>query len=170
MNEKRLLGFAYNWTQYIAQYRPRPDYYDMQNKLRVTDGPGYLHMKMPQELFTKLSNFFKSTYNTSSMKISEAVPGYINTDDVPMDRIILDEFRDVQKYISDEVLKIETWWTGIPDLQHMSTYGLRLYRRGSTLIHHIDTADSHITSAILNVAQDVDYGKGWPVEVYTGNS
>ena len=50
-------------------------------------------------------------------------------------------------------------------LRHTSTFGLRIYRRGSTLIDHLDIASTHIASAVLQVGQDVDEDGGWPLEV-----
>ena len=40
-------------------------------------------------------------------------------------------------------------------LQTSATYGIRIYRRGGYLGEHVDIRDTHIISAIINVAQQV---------------
>ena len=45
-------------------------------------------------------------------------------------------------------------WSGVK-LQNSAVYGIRVYRRGSTLFNHVDRSDTHIISAILNVDQKV---------------
>jgi prolyl 4-hydroxylase len=53
-------------------------------------------------------------------------------------------------------------WTG----QHLtpcSLYGIRVYKEGSILASHVDRMPL-VSSAIINVAQDVD--EDWPIEVY----
>lgn len=41
-------------------------------------------------------------------------------------------------------------------LKSSAIYGIRVYRRGSTLFNHVDRRDTHIISAIINVAQKVN--------------
>ena len=45
-------------------------------------------------------------------------------------------------------------WAGVK-LKNSAIYGIRVYRRGSTLVNHVDRSDTHIISAIINVAQKV---------------
>ena len=45
-------------------------------------------------------------------------------------------------------------WSG-KQLKHSAIYGIRVYRRGSMLHNHVDRSDTHIISAIVNVAQQV---------------
>ncbi len=52
-------------------------------------------------------------------------------------------------------------WTG-EDLQPCSLYGIRIYTEGSILATHVDRLPL-VSSAIVNVAQDVD--EPWPIEV-----
>ena len=42
------------------------------------------------------------------------------------------------------------WWTKMR-LRHTSTFGVRVYRRGSMLIDHVDRMDTHLASAVLQV-------------------
>lgn len=45
-------------------------------------------------------------------------------------------------------------WAGVK-LKNSAIYGIRVYRRGSSLVNHVDRSDTHIISAIINVAQKV---------------
>eukprot|EP00972_Heterocapsa_arctica_P079852 11766082-Heterocapsa_arctica.AAC.1 len=45
------------------------------------------------------------------------------------------------------------------------TFGIRVYRKGSMLINHLDKKESHLASAVLQVAQQVPEDGGWPLEV-----
>ena len=45
-------------------------------------------------------------------------------------------------------------WSGVK-LKNSAIYGIRVYRRGSTLVNHVDRSGTHIISAIINVAQKV---------------
>ena len=53
-------------------------------------------------------------------------------------------------------------WTG-QELTQCSLYGIRVYTAGSVLATHVDRLPL-VSSAIINVAQDVD--EPWPIEVY----
>ncbi|EWM21003.1 hypothetical protein Naga_100081g21 [Nannochloropsis gaditana] len=47
-------------------------------------------------------------------------------------------------------------WAGGVKLHPTSCYGIRIYHNGSWLREHVDTGDTHIISAIMNVDQDVE--------------
>uniref|UniRef100_A0A7S4RGF3 Uncharacterized protein n=1 Tax=Ditylum brightwellii TaxID=49249 RepID=A0A7S4RGF3_9STRA len=53
-------------------------------------------------------------------------------------------------------------WTG-EELTQCSLYGIRVYKEGAILATHVDRMPL-VSSAIINVAQDVD--EPWPIEVY----
>jgi hypothetical protein len=42
-------------------------------------------------------------------------------------------------------------------LRHTSTFGVRVYRRGSMLIDHVDRMDTHLASAVLQVCVYIIY-------------
>lgn len=58
---------------------------------------------------------------------------------------------------------IREWIPSAKSFSRSSLYGIRVYTANSILATHVDR-DPLITSAIINVAQDV--GEDWPVEVY----
>lgn len=85
-----------------------------------------------------------------------------------MSKLNLDKYPNVRMTIVKEMQQIMQWWTQAR-VKHTSTYGVRIYHRGSMLINHVDRVDTHLASAVLQVAQDVDEDGGWPLEVLLGN-
>jgi len=62
--------------------------------------------------------------------------------------------------LSDDLRPIlEGWFEG--PLQLTSIYGIRKYTNGSVLRMHVDTANTHVVSAIINVDQSVE--RDWPL-------
>ena len=59
--------------------------------------------------------------------------------------------------------KVKEWIPQATSFSRSSLYGIRVYTSGSILATHVDR-DPLITSAIINVGQDVD--EPWPLEVY----
>lgn len=59
--------------------------------------------------------------------------------------------------------KVKEWIPRASSFSRSSLYGIRVYTSGSILATHVDR-DPLITSAIINVGQDVD--EPWPLEVY----
>jgi prolyl 4-hydroxylase len=66
--------------------------------------------------------------------------------------------------VSDEIQRILEWWTGGQPLIPTATFGIRIYHSGSMLINHVDRADTHLASAVIQVAQE-GMGTGWPLEI-----
>ena len=55
----------------------------------------------------------------------------------------------------------EEWFGG--DLIRTSIYGIRRYREGSLLRMHVDTLNTHVVSAIINVGQSIS--EHWPLVI-----
>lgn len=66
----------------------------------------------------------------------------------------------IWKFVEGEVSK---WIPSATSFSRSSLYGIRVYTSGAMLATHVDRHPL-ITSAIINVAQDVD--EPWPLEVY----
>eukprot|EP00040_Diaphanoeca_grandis_P023058 m.124870 g.124870 ORF g.124870 m.124870 type:complete len:542 (+) comp29086_c0_seq6:334-1959(+) len=130
-------------------------------------GPGYLVMQMPARLKNLLSDWFEN--NRNAIEKHEEIPyGFTNNDWLSMKKLNLDNYQDVRSQIVVEMRSILQWWCGL-QLRHTSTYGLRIYRRGSVLTNHVDIMETHLASAVLQVAQTVDEDGGWPLEVLLPN-
>jgi len=70
--------------------------------------------------------------------------------------------RILKKAIWDAARDTIQEWTG-QELSESSLYGIRVYTEGAVLATHVDRLPL-VSSAIINVAQDVD--EPWPLEVY----
>jgi len=130
-------------------------------------GPGFLRMSFTPPMREVLE--WWRTVDKAKMNKREFVPGgYTNGESVEMSILTLDRHRQMKTLITSELQRVLEWWTGLP-LKHTATYGVRTYHRGSVLVDHVDREDTHIASAVLQVAQDVDEDGGWPLEVLLQN-
>jgi len=133
---------------------------------RVSHSRGFQVMNMT----TKLRDSLLPWYEKSKLRArkQETVPGgYLNDNVVTMHLVDLSRDARASRSVDNEMSEILQWWTN-RRLKPTSTFGVRVYRRGSTLLNHVDRKDSHIVSAVLQVAQDVDEDEGWPLEVLSG--
>jgi len=133
---------------------------------RLTKGPGYLKMSFTKRLWDVVLPFYEEKKKSSIQPHSEIRGGYTNNHLNQFDKIELDNFRDTHAVIVSEMQKVLQWWVGAK-LKHTSTFGVRIYRRHAMLINHVDRMDTHLASAVLQVAQQTD--EGWPLEVVREN-
>lgn len=67
-----------------------------------------------------------------------------------------------------EMQSLLTKWIGYKsNLQHVSTYGIREYMRGSSLDNHYDKKNTHVISAIIHLEDKAD--KPWPLYIEDHN-
>ena len=131
--------------------------------IRVTDGPGFLKMSFTQKLKDMLISFTMQK-KTDVIAHSQVPGGYMNDAVIRQDKIDLDNFRHIQRGVHRELKDVLEWWTGMR-LRHTSTFGIRIYRRENMLINHVDRADTHLASVVIQVHQEVDEDGGWPLEI-----
>lgn len=125
---------------------------------------GYLKMQIPKDLFRLLS-LWEQKYGPIHQKAHEIVPGFFtNIHKVSMDMLEVSHFPNLQHKIMTEMKDVMQWWTR-SHLKHTVTFGMRIYKKGSMLINHVDRKESHLVSAILQVNQETEGDEGWPVEV-----
>jgi len=129
-------------------------------------GPGFIKMTMPSAIRDVLLPWYNATKVEQTPH--EPVGWFMNEDKIKMNRLNLDSYPDMRATIVKEMQQVMQWWTQMR-VRHTSTYGVRIYRRGSMLINHVDRGDTHLASAVMQVAQDVDENGGWPLEVLLGN-
>lgn len=130
---------------------------------------GYKKTQLEPALKLRLKKFW---LNNQKFKIPEEWPGsrkvisgtsitknepYI-TYMLDLDKYDSNLYRDLNLYI-EKVLKK---WTNLDNLEHITTYGIREYRRGASLKCHVDNGYTHVISTIINIDQD----KSWPLLVY----
>lgn len=132
----------------------------------VTDS-GFKVVKIPSDLYGRIKSFYdygrmnaipefdpanKSEHLAQVIKSNKT---YYPTEMIPLTEALKDEiFREVQKVLEQ--------WTK-RSLESTYCYGIRTYKRGATLIKHIDGFETRIISAILNIDQQVD--EPWPLQI-----
>ena len=131
----------------------------------LTNGPGYLRMNMTDKMKQALLPWYAGKKAEGQIKFDEVVEGgYTNSDKTPFGKIDMDRYPKVRSKIVAEMTQVLQWWTN-QSLRHTATYGVRVYPRDAILINHVDREDTHLASAVLQVAQQVDEDGGWPLEV-----
>jgi prolyl 4-hydroxylase len=68
----------------------------------------------------------------------------------------------IKQQIAEAVKPLIEDWAGM-QVAFTCVYGIRCYRRGTTLGLHTDITETHILSAIINIEQDVD--EEWPLQI-----
>jgi hypothetical protein len=138
---------------------------------RLANTSGFLKMSFTQRLNDILMPFWKTHGiggpNDSVQTHEPIAGGYTNSHVVTLSKLDLDKFRHIQRLVHAEMKVYLEWWTDQP-LTPTSTFGIRIYHRGSMLIDHLDRADTHLASAVIQIDQDVDEDGGWPLEVIDG--
>ena len=133
---------------------------------------GFTKLRAPKELYGKLKTFWELNRDEGGeIEWDNKISPYHNHWDTPPTFIKIQDQRypmggpDLAASVSDEVRKVLEEWTG-QFLSGSSVYGIRIYHNDSILAPHTDRLPL-ITSAIINVDQDVD--EPWPLEVYDHN-
>mmetsp|Transcript_22394 Transcript_22394/g.38426 ORF Transcript_22394/g.38426 Transcript_22394/m.38426 type:complete len:493 (+) Transcript_22394:84-1562(+) len=129
---------------------------------------GFAVIKTPKKVFAAIKDFWDK--NQGQEEVEEWFTGNTYTNHWESPTWMLDVDND--KLIGGgKTLKHSIWetarhalqeWTG-QELTPTSLYGIRKYTLGSILATHVDRLPL-VTSAIINVAQDVE--EPWPLEVY----
>jgi prolyl 4-hydroxylase len=128
---------------------------------------GFTKIRAPDHVFSLLKEFWDK--NHGKEKPEQWIPGNIYTNHwkSPTDMLSVE---DAELEGGGFVLKQHIWnaardtieeWTGHKQAE-CSLYGIRIYRDGAQLAPHVDRLPL-VSSAIINVAQDVD--EPWPLEV-----
>jgi len=129
---------------------------------------GFMKIRAPDNVVELIKNFWEK--NKDHRSEEEWLPGNIHTNHwaMPTDFVSVEDEElegggwDLSSAIADAAKATIEEWTGMK--QRMSSvYGVRVYNEGAVLSPHCDRMPL-ISSAIVNVAQDVD--EDWPIEVY----
>lgn len=127
---------------------------------------GFSKIRAPPETF-KLINDFWQKYKEKNQSEWHSVNTYHNMWESPPNLINIQE----PSQGGGQALTFDIWesarqtleeWTGM-HLSPCSIWGIRIYSNNSILAPHVDR-NPLITSAIINVDQDVD--EPWPLEVW----
>lgn len=125
--------------------------------------PNYTHsgikkLKMPRGIHHMLLDFYEQNKEKARVEI---VKNFItNADNIGSEVIELPD--SLKAEIHSELQSICEDWCRL-DLEPTYVYGIRKYKKNTTLKLHRDRISTHIISAILVVTQDVS--EAWPLEI-----
>jgi hypothetical protein len=129
--------------------------------IRYTNGPGFLIVRQPGQMHAELMEFLTRFRAEKKIEPHDKIPGnYMNDDFVKILKANLDSDWGFRFRILEYMTPVLEAWAN-STLEHTSTYGIRIYQRGSMLLDHIDRHSTHIISAVVQVDQDCD--EGWPL-------
>lgn len=123
----------------------------------VTD-MGFENRRLPEATFKWLREWFAEK-QLSDSQIEGPVGPCMNQH--VAESIMTHLSPDKKNQLSAELNSILEEWYGKGKLDLTSIYGIRRYTNGSVLRMHVDTVNTHVVSAIINVDQKVD--KDWPL-------
>jgi len=132
----------------------------------TTSGPGFLKMsftKRMNEILLPWYKMHKKGGPRDMVRQHHVIRGgFTNSHTVTMSMLNIPH--KLKLDLIQEMRRVLMWWTGGRPLEETATFGIRIYHRNSMLINHVDRADTHLASAVLQIAQEgVD--QGWPLEV-----
>jgi prolyl 4-hydroxylase len=132
---------------------------DTQEYIPAYTRQGFEKRVIPIDIFHELKSIIDSTRSKSMTK--EKGNRLVNPgSEAPAD--ILEIPEPLRESLFNELAPICAQWCG-KELLPSAVYGIRRYRRGTSLEVHRDRPKTHIISAILNIAQSVD--EDWPLEI-----
>lgn len=129
---------------------------------------GFKKMQAPTELTRLLQTFWETNADRQAVEKWSTGNTHANHWSSPTYMLSLENPSlpgggpRLKQRVWDAARDILQQWTG-HDLTPSSLYGIRIYKAGSVLAPHVDRLPL-VSSAIINVAQDVD--EPWPLEVH----
>lgn len=135
------------------EHRLAMNYLQPQLLLPLT-AQGYSHQELPSSTFQWLLEH----YATADARTEKALGATMNQVIAPS--VMIELYPAQRTRLVAEVQPILEEWAGIP-LEYSALYGIRKYTLGSILRMHVDTASTHVISAIINVSQNTE--NDWPL-------
>uniref|UniRef100_A0A7R9WPI0 Fe2OG dioxygenase domain-containing protein n=1 Tax=Craspedostauros australis TaxID=1486917 RepID=A0A7R9WPI0_9STRA len=129
---------------------------------------GFVKIRAPDNVVELIRNFWEINQNNRKEEVWYTGNIYTNHWAVPTDFVGIEDEElegagpELADAIWDAAKTTIEEWTGMKQ-RPSSVYGVRVYNEGAVLSPHCDRIPL-ISSAIVNVAQDVD--EDWPIEVY----
>lgn len=123
---------------------------------------GFIKKTLTPELYHRLLSFYELNKKAKKPENTDAIGTFIksNTNESPASMIELDD--EMRQVLFAELTPMMESWVRLP-LQPTALYGIREYQRGAMLAMHVDRAETHVISAIVNVDQRVN--EDWPLYI-----
>lgn len=129
---------------------------------------GFKKIRAPPEVFKLIKEFWDANKEKGTLESWGVANTYTNNWESPSYMVSVENSglrgggNRLKQKIWDAARDTLQEWTN-QELTQCSLYGIRVYTEGSILSTHVDRLPL-VSSAIINVAQDVD--EPWPIEVY----
>lgn len=129
---------------------------------------GFKKLKMPKDLYEKILTWYFENKENALVEVecNKNLLGIENVNkEIPSTKIIhINQDRILTHEFNKIMLEKVKRWSGVDELIHTSTYGIRIYERGDTLISHIDHPETHILSVICSIHQE-EMDEPWALEI-----
>jgi hypothetical protein len=112
---------------------------------------GYEKRRLPEDVYDKLYSFYMNNKANHQLEHWSGSSTYVNHWESETRFLPLPD--STKRYIFNQIRPLLEEWSGIK-LEGTALYGVRLYTDGSTLQNHVDRPDTHVVSAIMNIAQE----------------
>eukprot|EP01083_Nonionella_stella_P296245 1006458_1 len=139
--------------------------------LPSTHPKGFIKRKMPPTLHDRLVKFYRKWYHLRAEESWDRSGTQLNYYNVKTHMISLDHDYHERDSIANDIMKpvLLEWARAngakhIKELKFTALYGIREYSRGASLRNHVDRVDTHVLSAVLQVAQ-TGVEQPWPLQV-----
>lgn len=124
---------------------------------------GFTVVKCPSQVWDSISLHYKTLQQYKKEEKFEGIKDFIQGEEAP-DIFSFDNLPSVRRDIHNLLLKTHEDWSN-QELIPTYIYGIRSYKKGSTLVNHKDRIETHHISAIIIVDKDLGSGKDWPLDI-----
>jgi len=138
---------------------------------------GFEKVSIPREMYARILTGRKKALSGKRWKLESCDPGMQNCALVVESKYAKESHlinREMYFYLGLDVKlqqeiyremrqRAQAWIKNRVELIGTSIYGIRKYTNGAKLMPHLDHMETHVISAILNIAQQVD--EPWPLQI-----
>lgn len=138
---------------------------------------GYKIEKLPPQVWGIINDAYRLLQNNIQEENWDGVKDVINTPDggYGSEMMSFDHLVSLRQLIHQQLLPLHQQWVKAP-LIPTSLYGIRSYKRGASLINHVDRLETHHVSSIIIVDKNLACGCGpgkepedWPLHFQSHN-
>jgi len=142
---------------------------------------GFEKVAIPREMYSRILTGRKKALREKKWKLESCDPGMQNCALVVESKHAKESHlinREMYYYLGLDVKlqediyrdlrkRAQAWIKNSVELIGTSIYGIRKYTHGAKLMPHLDHMETHVISAILNIAQQVE--EPWPLQILDHN-
>jgi len=118
---------------------------------------GFKVIQGPEVIWQKLYENYHNNLDTIHVEASDRQSGVQGS--IEASFIHQQELND---WAMEEMKPIMEEWAGM-ELSMGQSYGIRVYRNGSSMVNHVDRSETHVISCIFHIDHDTE--EPWPLEI-----